>query len=78
MVAVAQWQNTGGSVALKPERCIGFDFQRLPAFVYFRLITSKLLYFQLEARCSEHSVCFFFFAFCCLLAIFLFFLFVLF
>ena len=61
MVAVVQWQSTGGSVALKPERCIGFDFQRLPAFVYFRLVTSKLLYFQLEARCSEHSVLFFFF-----------------
>ena len=49
-----------GSVAehwwLKPE----VSWVRLPAtaslfnFLYFRLITSKFLYFQREARCSEH------------------------
>ena len=48
---VAQWQSTGGS----SQRCPGFDSRRLPAFftfLYFRLITSKFIYFQLEARCS--------------------------
>ena len=49
-----------GSVAehwrLKPE----VSWVRLPAtagfftFLYFRLITSKFIYFQREARCSEH------------------------
>ena len=41
---------------LKPERCPGFDSRWLPAFftfLYFRLVTSKFLYFQHEARCSE-------------------------
>ena len=50
---VAQWQSTGGS----SQRCPGFDSRRLPAFftfLYFRLITSNFLYFQLEARYSQH------------------------
>ena len=63
---VESWWLSGycGSVAehcrLKPE----VFWVRLPAtagfftFLYFRLITSKLIYFQREARCSEHvSVC---------------------
>ena len=53
---MAQWQ----SMAAQPE-VSGFDSRRLPAFytfLYFCLITSKFIYFQLEARCSEgiHSL----------------------
>ena len=50
---VAQWQSTGGS----SQRCPGFDSRWLPAFftfLYFCLITSSFLYFQLEARYSQH------------------------
>ena len=50
---VAQWQNTGGS----SRRCPGFDSRRLPTagfFLYFRLIISKFIYFQREARCFQH------------------------
>ena len=53
LVVVAQWQSTGGS----SQRCPGFDSRQLPAFfgfLYFRLITSKFIYFQREARCFEH------------------------
>ena len=50
---MAQWQSTGGS----SQRCCGFDSWQLLAlslFLYFHLITSKFIYFQCEARCSEH------------------------
>ena len=50
---VAQWQSTGGS----SQRCPGFDSRRLPAFftfLYLRLITSNFIYFELEARYSQH------------------------
>ena len=53
LVAVAWWQ----SILVAQARYPGFDFLWLPAFftfLYFRLITSKFLNFQLEARCSEY------------------------
>ena len=52
---VDQWQRTGDS----SQRCPGFDSRRLPAFTFLdhRLITSKFIYFQHEARCSEHLEC---------------------
>ena len=49
---VAQWRNTGGS----SQKCPGFDSRRLSPFslsFFFCLITSKFIYFQREARCSE-------------------------
>ena len=53
---VAQWQSTGGS----RQRCPGFKSQWVLAFslsLYFCLITSKFIYFQHEARCSEKALC---------------------
>ena len=53
VVAVAQWQSTGGScqrcpvLGLTPGGCQPFHLS------LFRLIASKFLYFQHEARCSE-------------------------
>ena len=54
VVAQYTWQSTGGS----SQRCPGFDSRRLPAFftfLYLRLITSNFIYFQLEARYSQHG-----------------------
>ena len=55
---VAQWQSTGGS----SQRCPGFNSRRLPAFftfLYFRLITSKFVYYGSSFMCirlwSEQS-----------------------
>ena len=51
---VVQWQSTGGS----SQRCPGFASRWLPAFtfLYLHLITSKFIYFQREARCSEQII----------------------
>ena len=53
LAVIAQWQSTGGS----SQRYPGFGSRWLLAFftfLYFHLRTFKFLYFQREARCSEH------------------------
>jgi len=49
MAVMAQWQSTGGS-----SQCPGLDSRRLTAFLFFSILPHNI-YFQYEARCSEHS-----------------------